>query len=249
MDEIITKETEIMKKPFIHHAYLDLIPRHSENSRQTLKNDIEVHGLQVDIEVSKQTGRIVDGMTREAICKELKIKQIYKYKNFKDEAAEIEYVISSNLKRRQLGIFQQVELLQTLRSSMMAAKKAEHGKLQSQLKNGDVKPKPLKERRKTSTPGRIASMLDCGLTLILQCHYIIDHGTEEEKQKVRVGLSAIRPMYTHIIKRRRLENTDSSTISAAKLYPSCMKCDADMHPAKKCHVHSNFCCTKCTNGF
>src|SRR5437879_2963640 len=89
--------------------YLKLIPPLSESEYESLKQSIKEQGLHVPVIVNKQ-GIVLDGHNRFRACKELGIPLQFHTKVFKDPLEEKEIVIDVNLNRRQLNVFEKVEL-------------------------------------------------------------------------------------------------------------------------------------------
>jgi ParB-like chromosome segregation protein Spo0J len=89
--------------------YLKLIPSLSESEYESLKQSIKEQGLHVPVIVNKQ-GIVLDGHHRFRACKELGIPLQFQTKVFKDSLEEKEFVIDVNLNRRQLNVFEKVEL-------------------------------------------------------------------------------------------------------------------------------------------
>ena len=83
--------------------YLELVPRPSKEDYKSLKNSIKEDGLHLPITVN-QNGVILDGHTRNAICKELGIKPIFEVMKFDDEFDEKRFVVTTNLSRRSLNL-------------------------------------------------------------------------------------------------------------------------------------------------
>jgi len=98
----------------IKKEYYDLVPRPLDSQYKSLMESIRDDGQHIPIVVN-QEGTILDGHTRYEICKELKIEPIYETKTFvvgeNRKIDEKNYVIITNLSRRNLNIAQRAELL------------------------------------------------------------------------------------------------------------------------------------------
>ena len=99
-----------MPELIIKKEYLNLIPRPSTYDYEFLKDDIIQNKQRVPIIVN-QKNVIIDGYSRYKVLQELKIKPKITVKNFKSEEEEIRYILSLNLARRNLTVFQKVEML------------------------------------------------------------------------------------------------------------------------------------------
>jgi len=101
--------------------YFDLVPRPLDEEKAFLKEDIKIDGLNESIKINPH-GIVLDGHTRIEICEELgwtksneeKIKPIFEVKEFETKLKEKEYVLKTNLMRRQLNSFQKVKLISRL---------------------------------------------------------------------------------------------------------------------------------------
>lgn len=101
--------------------YFEAVPRPIEEERTLLKEDIEINGLEESIKLNVD-GIVLDGHTRIEICEELGWKKrdetpiVAKYdiKEFATTQDERDYVIKTNLMRRQLNTFQKVKLVAKL---------------------------------------------------------------------------------------------------------------------------------------
>lgn len=97
----------------INDEYLDLVPRLLREERQHLKESMILEGQHNPITVN-QDGVILDGHTRFEICQELNVEPKITRMVFTNKHDEMNYVVSSNLIRRQLSPFQRVELFYKL---------------------------------------------------------------------------------------------------------------------------------------
>ena len=193
-----------MKNPtkiFIDAEYLKLVPRMSPDQREALKESIREKGLLQPLEVSRRSGKVLDGMTRFDICEELRIIPTYTFKDFPTDEEEKEYAIIVNLKRRQLNVFQQIELMQTLRRDFNKQKRVEANQYMSKLKRGEITEKITKEDQLKNTTGyKMAEIINVGTTTIDKSNYIIDHGTTKDIESARSGAETITSAvsYTHL---------------------------------------------------
>ncbi len=101
--------------------YFDIVPRPLDEEKAFLKEDIQIDGLNESIKINPE-GIVLDGHTRIEICEELgwkktngePIKSKYEVKEFETKIKEKEYVLKTNLIRRQLNSFQKVKLVSRL---------------------------------------------------------------------------------------------------------------------------------------
>lgn len=119
-DQYFTYKGKKLRIRFLEE-YFDSVPRPIVEERKLLKEDISRSGLDEPIKINPQ-GEVLDGHTRIEICEELNWKTIdekhikpkFEVKEFSTKQEEREYVIKTNLMRRQLNAFQKVRLVSKL---------------------------------------------------------------------------------------------------------------------------------------
>lgn len=94
----------------INEKYQNAVPRPNEYEYNALKMKIIENGQQEPIIVNKNMV-ILDGHTRYDIMSQRGMEIEYRTKDFDDEEQEFEYVVESNIMRRQLNNFQKLETL------------------------------------------------------------------------------------------------------------------------------------------
>ncbi len=101
--------------------YFDAVPRPLDEEKKMLKEDIQINGMQETIKINSR-GIVLDGHTRIEIGEEIGWKKLnyevikpkFEVKEFKTNEDEREYVIKTNLMRRQLNAFQKVRIVSKL---------------------------------------------------------------------------------------------------------------------------------------
>ena len=197
--------------------YSELVHPLSDLEYQSLKNSIKDDGLHNPIIVNSK-GEILDGYHRYNICRELKIPVKYEIKCFNNSLEEKKFVIDTNLKRRQLSEFQKGEL--TYKLLKIESEKARLRQL-SKLKDvTDTLPPPLplvpfgtngqddeakdkdKKLEDYEEKGRVIDIVakKTGFSpmTLHRIKTIIEHGTEEIKEKLRNNKSSISKEYEKI---------------------------------------------------
>lgn len=119
-DQYFTYKDKKIRVRFLEE-YFDSVPRLIVDERKLLKEDIHIRGLDESIKINPQ-GQVLDGHTRIEICEEINWKTIdekpikpkFEVKEFSTKQEEREYVIKTNLMRRQLNAFQKVRLISKL---------------------------------------------------------------------------------------------------------------------------------------
>ena len=97
----------------VKEEYLALVPRPTKEEYNTLKDSIKLNG-QYDPIVINRDGFILDGHTRFDICQSLGIEAKYRIQDFADKEQELQYVVESNVNKRQLNPFQKIETFRHL---------------------------------------------------------------------------------------------------------------------------------------
>ena len=119
-EQYVTYKGKKLRIRFLEE-YFDSVPRPIDEEKRLLKEDIHRVGVNESIKINLE-GVVLDGHTRIEICEELGwkttegklLKPKYKVLQFKTKQEEREYVIKSNLMRRQLNSFQKVKLVAKL---------------------------------------------------------------------------------------------------------------------------------------
>lgn len=100
----------VQMKVFTKKEYVELIPRVTTGDYERLKKSIKEQGLLHPIIVN-QDHVVLDGHHRLRVCNELKIPVEYEVKSFVGKPlAELKYVVTVNVDRRQLDEFQRAEI-------------------------------------------------------------------------------------------------------------------------------------------
>ena len=230
---------------FIDQDYLKTVPRLTHEQFISLKESIADDGLHEPISVN-ENGKILDGHTRYQICSMLDVPVKYIVKKFKTNQDERRYVITTNLKRRQLNSFQQFELVEDLRRKMIFERNSEKSNKIWATRKGEKEPEP-RTHHLTSTDKKLSEMTGIGMGQIEACVYIKAHGTQELIQQVRDG-----KITTNSARRLLLERDNkfyqSHIERKVDQTPDCNMCGAKCRKKRLCHVHDEWCCTKCRWG-
>lgn len=231
--------------PFVDEEYLKLVPRLSKHQMQSLKMSIKEEGQLVPITVN-QEGKILDGHTRYEICQELNLKPKFVIQEFENPLEEKMFVITSNLKRRQLNMFQTYELLEEQRKQMQYESQSLRSKKLWATRKGNKSPEPLEEKYTSSTDYRFSQMTGLGVGTIEACAYIKKHGTERLLEQVRNGTVSVNQAKVMLVKRNEFK---PKTAPKPELeLPPCQNCGGKTRTRRLCHVHKEYCCTICEGG-
>ena len=226
---------------------MDLVPRPDKDQIKSLKNSMLEDGQQVRIIVNPQ-GVILDGHTRFNICESLNLKPKYLIKKFNSLQKEKEFVISANLNRRQLTLFERGEILfswwkeERKRTRVIGIHAANEARRKGTTYEGTSTGK--KER----LLNKFAKIIGSSASVCHQLTWLLLHAPEDVKIKLRKEEMTIRAAYTEIAKPIRKSKQDY--IKEGRIYlrhTRCLNCGKQTVSNTKtnCHVHNEHCCTKC----
>lgn len=237
----------------INEEYLDLIPRPSKEERQALKESIMVDGLHTPLIINPD-GVVLDGHTRYEICQELSIKPPFVIKDFETKEQEKEFVVTSNLIRRQLNPYQRVELIYNLYKQIKAQnlkrmgfpkKKGKDGKFTSEP--ADDKPKPLPIGHTSQVIGKKIGISKASVERGI---FVIEHAEESLKSLVRQGKISLAEGHRSIRMKLKISGTFKSKHGSKSIteYKHCPRCEGIVELAENCHAHTRLCCKTCNWG-
>jgi hypothetical protein len=198
----------------IDREYSRLVPELSTAEYEELKQSIKDNGLWHPITVNKES-IVLDGHHRFKACHELDIHPTIEFKNFATPLLEKQFVINSNLKRRQLNDFQKAELGFTLEG--IYSESARQRQLSS-LKIGDKTKVPSVsndnngEKEKGRTSFIVSNQIGLSATIYNRAKKIILEGSEPVKQQLRTGRFRISREYNKIIKLERIKAAEQLTL-------------------------------------
>lgn len=229
----------------INPEYLNLVPRPDTNQINSLRNSIKEDGQQVKI-IANPQGVILDGHTRFNICNELKLEPKYTIKKFTTLKKEKEFVVSANINRRQLTLFERGEILfswwkeerkiSRSRGFLAANKSRREGKVYEGTASGK------KERLLT----KFARIIGTNASLAHEITWLLLHAPENTKEKLRKEEITIRAAYIEIANPKIIPRSSYKYPDRLR-HEKCLNCGGPTISIKKtnCHVHAQFCCTKC----
>jgi N6-adenosine-specific RNA methylase IME4 len=181
----------------INDDYARLCPPLPQTEYGELKASIQKYGLWYPIKVNPN-GIILDGHHRFKACGELKVAPRYEVIYFEDPLDEKEFVIDSNLKRRQLTDYQRVEAGMILleiekeraKRRMVATQNNEAGKtVAAQLCSNE----------QGCARDIVAGRIGVSPTTFERARKIIEEAPEEIKQQCHDGSLSISKAYSNII--------------------------------------------------
>jgi len=165
----------------INPEYEAMVPPHSKEKYEELKQSISENGLYEDIIINEQN-QVLDGHHRLRACKDVNVIPRFQVRRFESKDEEMIYVIETNLTRRQLQVFQEVELRLSVERIKAKQRQIELGKTHGKhpLESNDSK-------------GRVREVISEKLTTtaspktVQRAIYVIDHAPDEIKEMARLG--------------------------------------------------------------
>ena len=139
-----------------------------------------------------------------------------------------------------------MELSQGIRETFQKETEEQKRQYISKLRTGKIKKIPLQERLLNSTSYKLAEITGLGTASVDKGNYIIDHGTPEEIDSLRNKEISLEEAYRTIVNRRHAD--PNITKRSDRVFPICSNCGSPTRFKGKCHVHSHYCCKKCSWG-
>lgn len=218
-----------MKKPqtiFVDKEYLAMVPRPTDEQKESLKQSIKEKGLLNPIIVN-QDGKVIDGHTRFEVCSELNIIPDIEVRKFANINEERMYVKTSNYKRRQLSDFQiimdNMEDLQKIREEQ----KRKNYQFKENSKNPDYVPRKDLTRNERSPFAEIALKIGVKPVKIEHCLRILNSGNtkliqdvKNEKTNVTQAIKQLENKNSHLARNRFA----SKKIPTQKIFEFCPVC-------------------------
>lgn len=229
----------------INSDYLNLVPRPEKIQLNMLRHSMQEDGQQVSI-IANQNGVILDGHTRFNICKELGLEPKYKIKKFSSIEKEKEFVVSANVNRRQLILFERAEVLFSWWKEEKKRSRSEGAYAHHQTSRTGITHGGTITGKKERLLVKFARIIGTNATLAHEVTWLLLHAPEETKIKLRKEEITIDEAYVDLAKPSRTPRSFYKYPDRLR-YPKCLNCGKSTVDAKKtnCHVHSQFCCTKC----
>ena len=231
----------------INEKYLNLVPRPEDSQINSLKNSIQEDSQQVKIIVNSK-GMILDGHTRFMICDELGIVPEYVIKKFVSIEKEKEFVVSANLNRRQLTLFERGEILFAWWKEERQRSNSKGGYATHATRRTGVTHGGTVTGKKERLLQRFARIIGTNATNAHELTWLMLHTPENTKVKLRKEEMTIRTAYVELA--RPVFKSKQDYIAEGRVYlkhPNCLNCQAPTVDVKNdnCHVHTILCCTKC----
>ncbi len=171
--------------------YSKLLPKHSKEDFDNLRESIREHGVWTEIVINLQN-EILDGHNRYLICKQLGIEDYpISVKEFDSKLEEKKFVIECNLNRRHLNDFQKAELgipLLEIEKELAKERQGERTDLTSSSNEDNVR---------TNTV--VSKKIGVSKSTFERAKKIIENAPEELKDRLREGKTSISKEYTKLV--------------------------------------------------
>ena len=236
----------------IKEDYEKLVSPMSQKEYQALKQSIKEKGKNMIPVIINQHSILLDGHYRLKACTELGIQFEYKVMKFTDPLEEKNFVIETNLIRRQRNEFQRVECGLPLediekekarqRKQSTLPKKGEKGfkhplgAIQPVLSsaedtiNDQLRQQQPQENQDRGKIGRVSHIIANKIRVSHSTYergkLIVLKGTDEQKENLRKGDSSITREY-NLIKQKEKQDQLIKQASKAKAIVSCLKAGKD----------------------
>ena len=188
------------------HPVALIMPQMNDEEFRMFKEDISGNGLIEPVVLFQ--GKVLDGRNRYNACWELGIEVFAR--TWEGGMDPVEYVVSKNIHRRQLTPAQRATA-----AAKAIGYHAGEAKKKQQAAGGDTRNKaeltavsePVHEpeNKHTRADTQAGKLFDVSGRSVAGAKYILDHGTEDEKQALESGKSPIKPLEKTV--RERVKTT------------------------------------------
>lgn len=179
--------------------WVELIPRPTLEEIDHITQSIRKHGLLTPVTVD-QNYVLLDGYTRQKICKRLSIPIKFTVKHFKDDNARTDFILVSNVERRHLKPFDRVRLFRKIYEDLrIEAKKKQINNLRGLH---GIKPSRADLSRNRSIY-KFAKKIGVSEGTATRAMVVLDEASKKEIGMVTKGIISITGMYNTVAQRRR----------------------------------------------
>lgn len=227
----------------INQEYLDLVPRPTAEQYESLKNSIQEDGLQVPITINHE-GVVLDGHTRLQACKDLGVQPRFTVKDFDDPQKEKEFVVTANLARRHLNLFQRGEVCFNFYQKERETRYQRSSQKTWAIRRGEREAIPEgPEKREARLLNRFGKMIGVSASLTHKVTWLIENADGKTKELLRTDGLTINKAYDNL----RGKPAKKYDHSIYLRHSVCLNCGKKTVSATQtgCHVHTQFCCTAC----
>lgn len=182
--------------------YERLVPRPTTEEYEALKESITREGQRDSIIVNNE-GIILDGHTRFKICKEIGREIIFQIRSFPDIQAEENFVFESAVIRRNLNLFQKIELLQP-------AFALEQGRASERERSG-LRTRASSDARVGKAAAIVAKKFGVSVATLERGRYVLKHATPKQISELQRGEATINGVYNEIRRKEKTARNEQAT--------------------------------------
>ena len=191
----------------VNPEYANLVPKISDSQYKKIKQDMQEHGQHVPIIINRK-GEILDGLTRNRICRELEIepRTMLCSPEYEDTLLAKQFIININRNRRQLDTFQRIELeykLEPIEAQLAKRRQSEAGG----DKKSDHSIQKYTKRSEEQKKGRVidiaAKRAQVSPMTYFKGRELIKKESPEILEKLRTGKLKIDKVYGQRVKKEK----------------------------------------------
>ena len=192
----------------IDKEFKNLIPPLTKEERKELIGSIKKEGCREPIITWNNI--IIDGHNRYEICSKNDIKYKTKPIKFKDRNEAIIWMVTNQLARRNISLYDRVVLAKLKCERQLKEKAEEH--LKSHTKQGY-----MKSDKAVDVMKEIAEVSGVSRDTVSKVNYIEKNASEEEKAELHNPKSSINKVYTNNVKKKEREAIEENSSKPNKL--------------------------------
>lgn len=187
----------------IDKEFESLLPPLPEEDYKGLEESIKSEGCRDPLVVWGKEEILVDGHNRYKICTENNIHYEITAHQFKDRNEVIMWIISNQLRRRNVSAFERSALALKLKPKLSQEAKERQGT------RTDIKPNIVQKSAQCKTSDKLAEIAGVSRDTIQKTETIITQGTPEDIKEVRAGKASISGKAKEIKERDKKDPEDT----------------------------------------
>lgn len=204
-----TDRVFLVTDPLEIHPIALIFPQMHDEDFKKLKEDISVNDLLEPIVIWE--GKVIDGRHRYNACRELE-KKVWAVE-WEGGMDPVDYVAAKNSRRRHLTPSEKATAAAKAiewYSKQAKERQREHGETApGRPKSLSAPGREVMDDDKGKATEKVANLFDTSPKSVERAKFVRDHGTDEEKQELEAGKTALKPLEEKVRKR---VNTSPKTI-------------------------------------
>lgn len=193
----------------IDKEFQSLIPPLTTSEYQLLEEKLKSEGCRAPLVVWRQTGILLDGHKRYEICRKYNIKPNCTYIDLPDQNAAKIWIIENQFARRNLNLFQRIELALMLEPLIAARAK-------QRQRNGGKRKVIQKSGEPLRTDKEIAKIAGGSHDTVAKVRTILQKGDERTKEALRKGWTTINKAAKEVRRAQELAERQTKRESRAR---------------------------------